>query len=173
MKARSFFMGFRATDSLTDDSSDDSEALWSTTMIWRCFSYDGVGSIYLIIGITYQFGYIKTLEEVMLPYAVEEMLLKWAFQQKHDSKHTSKQQHLGPKPTRSTLQRDHLDLDPAEDWWTDIIKAVSEQKPRNTDIKCNPVVLDWDTCPQVTEAGGLHEHRCEEVLRNRGSTTEY
>uniref|UniRef100_A0A3Q3W1G3 Transposase Tc1-like domain-containing protein n=1 Tax=Mola mola TaxID=94237 RepID=A0A3Q3W1G3_MOLML len=34
-----------------------------------------------------QFGYIKILEEVMLPYAEDEMPLKWVFQQ-DDLKHT-------------------------------------------------------------------------------------
>ena len=59
-------------------------------MIWGCFSYYGVGPIYHIPGIMDQFGYIKILEEVMLPYAEEEMPLKWVFQQDNDPKHTSK-----------------------------------------------------------------------------------
>ena len=37
------------------------------------------------------FEYIKIVEEIMLPYAKEEMLLKWVFQKDTDSKHSSKQ----------------------------------------------------------------------------------
>ena len=37
-----------------------------------------------------QFEYIKTLEEIMLPYAGKEMALKWVFQQDNDPEHTSK-----------------------------------------------------------------------------------
>ena len=47
--------------------------------------------------------YIKVLEEAMLPYAEEEMHLKLLFQQDSDPKHTSKQQHLGSKPTKLML----------------------------------------------------------------------
>ncbi len=47
-----------------------------------------------------QFEYIKILKEVMLPYAEEEMPLKWVFQQKTTTPNT---QHLGSRPTRLTF----------------------------------------------------------------------
>lgn len=37
-----------------------------------------------------QFASVRILEEVMLPYAEEEMPLKMVFQKDSDSKHTSK-----------------------------------------------------------------------------------
>ena len=37
-----------------------------------------------------QFEYVKILQEVILPYVQEEMLLKWMFQQDNDLKHNSK-----------------------------------------------------------------------------------
>uniref|UniRef100_A0A3Q0SFK3 Transposase Tc1-like domain-containing protein n=1 Tax=Amphilophus citrinellus TaxID=61819 RepID=A0A3Q0SFK3_AMPCI len=72
----------------------------ASIMIFKCFSYCGVGPVYCIPGIMDQFAYIRMLEEVMLPYAEEEMPLKWVFQQDKDPKHTSKQQHLGSRPTK-------------------------------------------------------------------------
>ncbi|KAK1792848.1 hypothetical protein P4O66_012758 [Electrophorus voltai] len=48
----------------------------TSIMVWGCFSYFGVGPIYRIPGTMDQFEYIKILEEVMLPYAKEEMPLK-------------------------------------------------------------------------------------------------
>lgn len=62
-------------------------------MIWGHFSYYGVlwWPIYRILGIMDQFAYIKILEEVLLLYVEDEMLLKWVFKQDSDPKHTIKQ----------------------------------------------------------------------------------
>uniref|UniRef100_A0A3Q2XW73 Transposase Tc1-like domain-containing protein n=1 Tax=Hippocampus comes TaxID=109280 RepID=A0A3Q2XW73_HIPCM len=62
----------------------------ASIMVWACFSSSGVGPIYRIPGIVDQFVYVKILEEVMLPYAEEDMPLKWVFQQDNDPKHTSR-----------------------------------------------------------------------------------
>ena len=59
-------------------------------MVWGCFSNNGVGPIYRIPGIMDQHGYIAILEEVMLPFAGNEMAPDWVFQQDNDPKHTSK-----------------------------------------------------------------------------------
>ena len=45
------------------------------------FLYYGVGPIYRTPGIMDQFEYMKILEEIMFPYAEEEMPLKSVFQQ--------------------------------------------------------------------------------------------
>ena len=44
-----------------------------------------------------QFEYIKILEQIMLPYAEEEMPLKWVFQQDNDPKTRVSKQHLGSR----------------------------------------------------------------------------
>ena len=108
----------------------------TSIMIWGCFSYYGVGPIYHISGIMDQFEYIRILKEVMLPYAEEEMPLKWVFQQDNDPKHTSKR-------AASWFQTNKIDVmewpaqspdpNPIENLWPDIKNAVSEAKPRNAE----------------------------------------
>ena len=57
-------------------------------MMWGCFSYYGVWPIYHMPDVVDQFEYIRILEEVMLPYAEEDMPLKW--KQDSDPKNTIK-----------------------------------------------------------------------------------
>ena len=56
-------------------------------MIWACFSYYGVGPIKTIMG---QHVQVDILQNVILPYADDEMPFICVFQQDNDSKNTSK-----------------------------------------------------------------------------------
>ena len=58
--------------------------------IWACFSYYCVGSIFKIDGITDQNIYLEILQNTMLSYAEQDMLLKWIYMQYNDPKHTSR-----------------------------------------------------------------------------------
>ena len=143
-------------------------------MIWGCFSYYGVGPIYRIPRIMDQFEYI--LEEVMLPYAEEEMPLKWVFQQDKDHKHTSKQ-------AASWFQTNKINVMewpaqspyPIENLWGDIKNAVSEAKSRNAEELWNVVQSSWAGIPvhRCQKLVDSMQHRCKAVLRNSGYTTKY
>ena len=72
--------------------SEDIDAWWCThasIMVWGCSSFYGVGPISHRPGIMDQFGYIKILGEVLLPYAEDKNHLKWGFQQDNSLKPTS------------------------------------------------------------------------------------
>lgn len=60
----------------------------SSIMIWACFSFYGVGPIYWIKETMDRTVYVRIMEEIMLPYAREEMPLLWVYD--NDPKHTSK-----------------------------------------------------------------------------------
>uniref|UniRef100_A0A3Q3X304 Tc1-like transposase DDE domain-containing protein n=1 Tax=Mola mola TaxID=94237 RepID=A0A3Q3X304_MOLML len=137
----------------------------TSIIIWACFSYYGVGPISRVPGIMDQFGYIKILE-VTLPYAEDEMPLKWVFQQDNDPKHTSKR-------AASWFQTNNIKvmecpaqsptLYPIQNLWGDIKNAVSEAKPKKARIPVH-------RCQKLVDS---MQHRCETVLRNRGYTTKY
>lgn len=56
-------------------------------MVWKCFSYYGVGPIYRSEHTMDVFQYIRILNEIMLPYALEEI---WEMQQDNDPKQRCK-----------------------------------------------------------------------------------
>ena len=59
-------------------------------IVWGSFSWCGVGPLHRIQGTIDQHIYKEILENVMLPYAEENLPLVWKFQQDKYPKHTAK-----------------------------------------------------------------------------------
>ena len=147
-------------------------------MVWGCFSYYGFGPIYRIPGIMDQFEYIKILEEIMLPYAEEEMPLKWVFQQDNYPKHTSKQATSWFQTKRIEVMEwpaQSPDLNPIENLWGDIKNAVSEAKPKNSQELWNVVCSSWAEIPvsRCQKLVDSMQRRCTAVIKNNGYATKY
>lgn len=147
-------------------------------MIWGAFSYYGVGPIYWIKPIMDRHVYVEILKNVMLPYAEEEMPLRWVFQQDNDPKHTS-------KLAKEWFQDNNVevmewpaqspDLNPIENLWTDVKKAVSEAKPTNNNQLWKVVEQSWYSIPKERCQGLVNsmKRRCEAVIKNKGFATKY
>ncbi|XP_055633465.1 uncharacterized protein K02A2.6-like [Toxorhynchites rutilus septentrionalis] len=59
-------------------------------MVWRCFSWYGIGPLYWVDKIMNQYLYAQILRDVMLRHAEWEMPLKWKFMQDGYPKHSAK-----------------------------------------------------------------------------------
>lgn len=147
-------------------------------MIWGSFSYNGVGPIHQIKGIMDQRMYAEILNEVMLPYAEENMPLKWVYQQDNDPKHTSKlvkewfrvnKVDVMPWPAQSP------DLNPIENLWADVKQKVSEKKPSNVEALWNTVRDAWQQIPlkRCQDLIDSMPRRCAAVIKNKGYSTKY
>lgn len=147
-------------------------------LVWACFSYRGVGPIYKIDNTMTADEYIKILKEVMLPYAEEELPLKWVYQQDNDPKHTAKK-------TRNWFMHNNIsvlpwpaqspDLNPIEHLWTDLKKSVARAKPTNFSMLWDVVQSSWNAIP-LQRCQSLVESmpkRCSAVISNKGYGTKY
>lgn len=147
-------------------------------MVWACFSFYGVGPIYRIKKIMDQHLYVQILEEIMLPYAEEEMPLIWVFQQDNDPKHTSKlakQWFLANRVNVMEWPAQSPDLNPIENLWCDVKKAVSCCKPTNNNDLWAAVQQSWmsisvERCENLVNS---MQRRCAAVISNKGHATKY
>lgn len=146
--------------------------------LWACFSWHGCGPIYWIKQNMDQHEYVNILENVMLPYADENMPLRWIFQQDNDPKHTSKKARkffqdknlsVLPWPAQSP------DLNPIENLWQDLKKTVATHKVKNVAELWKVVQEEWSSitqrkCQLLVDS---MPRRCNAVLQNNGHATKY
>lgn len=135
-------------------------------VLWfrRVFFY-GVGPIYWTKEIMNQYIYVKILQEIMLPYAREEMSLIWIFQQDNDPKHTSKLAKKWFRDNRIKVMKwpaQSPDLNPIENT-CNVKKAVASCKPNNNEFNNNEfrtafaTILEFYICRKVSKFRQLHE----------------
>lgn len=147
-------------------------------MVWGCFSWYGVGPLFWIKSIMTQNEYLGILDEVMLPYAEENMPLKWKFQQDNDPKHTSKkvkQWFVQKEIAVLDWPAQSPDLNPIENLWNEVKRKIANTNHKNRDELWNAIQKAWyaipvETCQKLVDS---MPRRCEAVLKSNGFPTKY
>lgn len=150
----------------------------SSVMVWGCFSSRGVGPLVKIDGIMTGIGYKDILAEHFDGEYSENLPLKFIFQQDNDPKHCSKIVKKWFKDNKINVldwPAQSPDLNPIENLWAILKRAVSIRKPQRKDDLWQILQEEWEkitpeTCAKLAES---IPKRCQRVIQNHGYPTEY
>ena len=150
-----------------------------SVMLWGCFASSGTGKLYRVEGKMNSIKYQEILGENVMP-SVRKLKLgrHWTFQQDNDPKHTS-------KSTKAWFQQrswkilewpsQSPDLNPIENLWWDLKKAVAKRKPKNIRELEAIACEEWAKIPQerCQKLVSGYASRLEHVLKAKGGSTKY
>lgn len=147
-------------------------------LLWGCFSSAGVGPLFWIKDKMCAADYVNILNNVMLPYAKEEMPLIWEFQQDNDPKHSSKLAKKWFQDNNVKLVEwpsQSPDLNPIEHLWGILKKRIAAYKAKNKADLWEKVQAEWfsinpSVCAKLVDS---MSRRCTAVIKAQGATTKY
>lgn len=146
--------------------------------VWGAFSGHGVGPIIKIDGQMDQFVYKNIVSNTMIPYAEENLPLRWRFMHDNDPKHTS-------RLVKRCLEQNNVDvlkwpaqspdLNPIENLWNDVEQHITAAKPKNLNDLWSEIQKAWYAIPNERCMGLVNSmsRRCAAVLKNKGYPTKY
>uniref|UniRef100_A0A8C5R0D3 Transposase n=1 Tax=Leptobrachium leishanense TaxID=445787 RepID=A0A8C5R0D3_9ANUR len=148
-------------------------------MLWGCFASAGTGKLQRVQGTMNSLQYQEILDDNVMQSVTNLRLgRRWTFQQDNDPKHTS-------KSTRAWLQikgwnilecpSQSPDLNPIENLWWDLKKAVAVRKPKNvTELEAfahdELAKIPVDRCKTLVSSYASH---LKAVITVKGCCTKY
>lgn len=146
--------------------------------VWGGMSWYGVGPLVKIDGILDQYKYKDILQNVMEPYADDNLPVTWVLMHDNDPKHTA-------RSVKSWLEENKInvlewppqspDLNPIENLWNDIGVALQDKNTSNFNEFWEEIQKAWNatTIERCQRLINSMTKRCAEVIKNKGYPTKY
>lgn len=148
-----------------------------SVMVWGCFSYDGVGSLFKVDGILRKEQYHRILERHAIPSAIDLIGEGFVFQQDNDPKHTSKlcMNYLRSKESKGVLKimewpPQSPDANPIEMLWEELDRKARELCPTSESDMWKCLNTAWNQIRPLT----LHKlvkrmpRICAAIVKSKG-----
>uniref|UniRef100_A0A3B4ZPX8 Tc1-like transposase DDE domain-containing protein n=1 Tax=Stegastes partitus TaxID=144197 RepID=A0A3B4ZPX8_9TELE len=150
-----------------------------SVMLWGCFASSGTGNLQRVQGTMNSINYQEILgANVMQSVTKLKLGRRWTFQQDNDPKHTSKStmawlQTKGWKILEWPSQSP--DLNPIENLWWDLKKAVAARKPKNISELEAFAHEEWAKIPagRCKKLVSSYVSRLKDVITAKGCCTKY